>query len=304
MLHNETQRESRVRENFTHGLVGEVKPSFRRKRGFTLIELLVVIAIISILASMLMPALKNAMDSAKKITCVNNLKQIYLSTVQYANDFDGKLPQAGWNGLDTNPAPGGFASFFTNGKLYPETVQSRQFMGIGMLAAAGYISVGEGLLCPSSPPAAYPYVGTVTGLQAAFDSGMTNPSGTGSTSITYVNGLYFFYTVGGGRIGRPGQNIGYHDSSAPYYNSGSGIPATSYYQCRFDATGTDAGNTDNACHNAEGLNSAYYDGHVKWITIPPYIAGTWWDYRRGNSGKDGGYGGQGIWPYTAYADTQ
>ena len=38
MLHNETQRESRVRENFTHGLVGEVKPSFRRKRGFTLIE--------------------------------------------------------------------------------------------------------------------------------------------------------------------------------------------------------------------------------------------------------------------------
>ncbi|MFA6567021.1 MAG: prepilin-type N-terminal cleavage/methylation domain-containing protein [Victivallales bacterium] len=67
---------------------------FSSRKCFTLIELLVVIAIIAILAAMLLPALKNARDQAKKIVCANNLKTLGTTIGFYVNDWNDYYPQS------------------------------------------------------------------------------------------------------------------------------------------------------------------------------------------------------------------
>jgi len=62
------------------------------RKAFTLIELLVVIAIIAILAAMLLPALSRAKETARKISCVNKLRQLGLSMQMYADDSHGFYP--------------------------------------------------------------------------------------------------------------------------------------------------------------------------------------------------------------------
>jgi prepilin-type N-terminal cleavage/methylation domain-containing protein/prepilin-type processing-associated H-X9-DG protein len=74
-----------------------------KRHAFTLVELMVVIAVISVLASMLLPSLKNAMESGYIIRCLNNQRQIGIALQDYSSDYRGWGPPTkqwyGNNGL-------------------------------------------------------------------------------------------------------------------------------------------------------------------------------------------------------------
>lgn len=102
------------------------------QRGFTLVELLVVIAIVGILAGLLLPVFANSREKARQTTCLSNLQQIAMATLQYAQDWDETFPMSGYESVDALGRP----CFVSAGSAISPFLGDRQI-----------------LACPSNPNA-------------------------------------------------------------------------------------------------------------------------------------------------------
>ena len=124
--------------------------------GFTLIELLVVIAIIAILAALLLPALAASKERARRIECLNNLRQLAIAFRVWAIDNDGKFPwwveRSDGGSLDSlNP---NFSNSFVNASS-ASFGSKKQYAGLTddwadhFRAASNHIDTTKILVCPS-----------------------------------------------------------------------------------------------------------------------------------------------------------
>jgi prepilin-type N-terminal cleavage/methylation domain-containing protein/prepilin-type processing-associated H-X9-DG protein len=139
-----------------------------RRAGFTLIELLVVIAIIAVLIALLLPAVQSAREAARRIQCVNNLKQIGLALHNYHSLHD-VFPMGVSNYVPTN------AFHWDN--------WSAQAMMLGALEQTAMYNAAN-FMIGNSIGAGYPINSTVTGARLSF---FMCPSDGNAGTVTVVS---------------------------------------------------------------------------------------------------------------------
>ncbi len=152
------------------------------RRAFTLIELLVVIAIIAVLVGLLLPAVQKVRESASRLKCKNNLKQVGLALHSY-HDRMGAFPPGYSSGVasdgsDTGPG-WGWATFLLD-DLEQGNLR-RQINTSAAIGAAGHADARRQVLpvflCPSDPP-----VGTFTTTTVAVEVAHANYVGVFGTN--------------------------------------------------------------------------------------------------------------------------
>jgi len=211
-------------------------------RAFTLIELLVVIAIIAILASLLLPALSEAKETARRATCMNHLKQIAIGITLYTDQYDSWLPPSqGDTAGDSMMNPLG------NGPSRLGWLLASQ----GTLAADSALYVNRAVLdCPGLTPT----TGYWRVRIAGYSYGV--PFSAGSSGVPfYYRDKSLNTTFGGWNGGTPWRAMAACDLG---------------YQL----------DPNSHPHRNRGCNVLYYDGSIRWLARPrtdwwphPYVNG-------------------------------
>jgi prepilin-type N-terminal cleavage/methylation domain-containing protein/prepilin-type processing-associated H-X9-DG protein len=243
----------------------ELKDLNRQKKamtfttGFSLIELLTVISIISILSSLLLPALSHAKSSAKRISCINHIKQLAMASMMYADDdrygsFSGRtaredqdvnwlLPYAGSTKLFSCPATRNF--------IRKKIRQNRWngHKGLTDLMALANTNATR----PGSSYIGYGFFGTPT------RTNMRIPFNGGWLTIPYLR--------------RTINNVtGYRRSSQAYGLYGRVVGPAEHW-IFLDNNGAEKlfypDETDN--HGSAGGNVGFCDGHAEWVKQSEYF---------------------------------